>query len=87
MNGHGIGKFVLGMTAGMAAGAAIGMTMAPSQRRMKRAAHKAARHVSEAVDTLTEAARGRRNPPASLLRPVFLRSIIPVSLQIQEGSP
>ena len=55
MNGHGIGKFVLGMTAGMAAGAAIGMTMAPSQRRMKRAAHKAVRHVSEAVDTLTEA--------------------------------
>ena len=37
MNGHGIGKFVLGMPAGRAAGA------------------KAARHVSEAVDTLTEA--------------------------------
>ena len=55
MSGHGIGKFMLGMTAGMAAGAAIGMTMAPSQRRMKQAAHKAARHVTEAVETLTDA--------------------------------
>lgn len=55
MNGHGIGKFVLGMTAGMAAGAALGMTMAPSQRRMKHAAHKAAKHVTEAVETLTDA--------------------------------
>ena len=55
MNGHGIGKFILGMTAGMAAGTALGMTMAPSQRRMKRAAHKAAKHVSEAVEILTDA--------------------------------
>ena len=43
MNGHGFGTFMLGMT------------MAPSQRRVKRAARKAAKHVSEAVETLTDA--------------------------------
>lgn len=55
MNGCGTGKFVLGMTMGMAAGAMIGMTMAPSRREMRRVANKAAKHVTEAVETLTDA--------------------------------
>ena len=74
MNGHGIGKFALGMTAGMAAGAALGMTMAPSRRRVKRAAHKAAKQVSEAVETLTDAmgmerSRGGRRAAPCLFPP------------------
>ena len=55
MNGCGTGKFVLGMTMGMAAGAMIGMAMAPSRREMRRIAHKAAKNVTEAVETLTDA--------------------------------
>ena len=54
MNAGGYGAFLLGMTAGAMAGAAVGMTMAPSRREMKRAAHKAAMHVPEAVETLTQ---------------------------------
>ena len=55
MNGCGYGKFFLGMTMGMAAGAAMGMTMAPSRREMRRVAHKEAKNVTEAVETLTDA--------------------------------
>lgn len=36
-------------------GTAIGMTMAPSRREIKRAAHRAAKSVSDAVETLTDA--------------------------------
>ena len=44
MNGCGYGKFFLGMTMGMAA-----------RREMRRVAHKAAKNVTEAVETLTDA--------------------------------
>ena len=47
-------KFGLGMAAGMVVGAAVGMVMAPSQRQMKYTAHKAAKKVGQAADTLTE---------------------------------
>ena len=47
MNGCGYGKFFLGMT--------LGMTMAPSRREMRLVAHKAAKNVTEAVETLTDA--------------------------------
>lgn len=43
MNGCGYGKFFLGMT------------MAPSRREMRLVAHKAAKNVTEAVETLTDA--------------------------------
>lgn len=55
MNGCGCGKFFLGAATGMMLGTAIGMTMAPSRREIKRMANKAAQHVSEAVETLTDA--------------------------------
>ena len=55
MNGHGFSKNIISLNAGAEAVAALGMTMAPSQRRVKRAARKAAKHVSEAVETLTDA--------------------------------
>jgi hypothetical protein len=37
------------------AGMALGMTMAPSHRQIRRAAHKAAKRVNEAVESLTDA--------------------------------
>ena len=49
------GHFFVGMTAGLVIGTAFGMTMTPSRREIKRMAHKAAKSVSEAVDTLTDA--------------------------------
>ena len=55
MNGCGCGKFLLGAASGVMLGTAIGMTMAPSRREMKRMANRAAKHVSEAVETLTDA--------------------------------
>ena len=51
----GAGKFVCGMTTGLLAGAVLGMTMAPSRREMRRCAHKAAKHVIQAVDNFTDA--------------------------------
>ena len=51
----GAGKFVRGMTTGLVAGALLGMTMAPSRREMRRCAHKAAKHVTQAVDNFTDA--------------------------------
>ena len=51
----GAGKFVCGMTTGLVAGALWGMTMAPSRREMRRCAHKAAKHVTQAVDNFTDA--------------------------------
>ena len=45
--GCGCGRFFAGMAAGLA--------MAPSRREIKRAAHRAAKSVSDAVETLTDA--------------------------------
>ena len=53
--GCGCGRFFAGMAVGLAAGPAIGMTMAPSRWEIKRAAHRAAKSVSDAVETLTDA--------------------------------
>jgi len=49
------GHFFWGMAAGLVTGTALGMTMCPSRREIKRTAHKAAKAVSQAVDTLTDA--------------------------------
>ena len=50
--------FFLGMTTGLMVGTVLGMGMCPSRREIKRVAHKAARSVSDAVDSLTQAMGG-----------------------------
>ena len=52
---------------GHGAGAAMGMTMAPSRREMRRVAHKAAKNVTEAVETLTDAMGDVSKGPAERL--------------------
>lgn len=53
--GCGCGRFILGMTTGLVAGAAVGMTLSPSRREVRRMANKAAKHVTQAVENLTDA--------------------------------
>ena len=49
------GKAMAMGLAAVLAGAVLGMTMAPSRREMRRCAHKAAKHVTQAVDNFTDA--------------------------------
>jgi hypothetical protein len=46
------------MSTGLIVGSVLGMCLCPSRREIKRVAHKAAKSVNEAVDSLTQAMGG-----------------------------
>ena len=47
--------FFMGMSIGLIVGSILGITVSPSRREIRRVAHKAAKGVNQAVDSLTEA--------------------------------
>jgi gas vesicle protein len=50
--------FFLGMSTGLIVGSVLGMCLCPSRREIRRVAHKAAKSVNEAVDSLTQVMGG-----------------------------